>query len=118
MQTVLEANIGPVEICCPWCIHKYPFVTDLNVAENQIPKMFYNVKAAYERILYLQNYSPERVSELTRLQGQLIKDKRVFAAKSAAEKASLPNCKGQPVTDLTPECCCCNSGGESKHCPA
>jgi hypothetical protein len=115
MQTVLEANIGSVEISCPWCIHKYPFMTDLIVSESQIPEMFYKVKAAYERILYLQNYSSERVSELTRLQGQLIRDKKIFAAKTATVKTSVPKCRGQDVIDLTPEYSC---KGEREHCPA
>jgi hypothetical protein len=115
MQTVLDANLGSVEISCPWCVHKYPFWTDLIVDESKIPEMFYKVKAAYERILYLQNYSSERVGKLTRLQGQLIRDKKVFAGKVAAAKSKGPTCKGRETASNSFTSCC--SVEDACHCP-
>jgi hypothetical protein len=103
MQTVLEANIGNVEISCPWCIHKYPFTTELIVSQEMIPEMFYKVKSAYERILFLQAYDSQRVGEITRLEQQLIRDRRVFAARQASAKPK-ETCRGYP--DAAPTCRC------------
>jgi hypothetical protein len=84
------------------------------VTENNLPEMFYKVKAAYERILYIQNMNAQRIGEITRLEGRLIRDQRVFAARVAAAKVNVRKCKGLDAVELSPSCC----SGESKHCPA
>ena len=112
MQTVLEANIGSVEISCPWCVHKYPFMTDLIVSEEKIPEMFYKLKSAYERILYLQVLDSKRISEITRLEQQLLMDRRSFAAKAAAK---APKCTGQLQDDDDDDYCPLSKG--VRHCP-
>jgi hypothetical protein len=78
--------------------------------------MFYKVKEAYKRILYLQNYSSERVSELIRLHGQLVRDKRAFAAKdAAAAKTKAPKCTALATSDCYTPCCATE---DTCHCPA
>jgi hypothetical protein len=91
-------------------------MTDLIVAESKVPEMFYKVKAAYERILYLQNYSSERVGELTRLQGQLVRDKKVFAARTTTTKPKRPKCPGFEAANNSFTPCC--AGEDACHCPA
>jgi hypothetical protein len=115
MQTVLDANLGSVEIHCPWCVHEYPFMTDLIVAESKVPEIYYKVKSAYERILYLQNYNAKHIEEITRLEHQLIMDRGIFASKVAAAKAKAPKCAGLEVAANGFTSCC--AAEDACHCP-
>ena len=66
MQTVLESDLGIVEVDCPSC--HYSLNAQLIASEQQTSDMYYKLKAAYERILFLQHYDATRINELTKLQ--------------------------------------------------
>ena len=126
MLSVHQANIGAVQVSCPWCIHKYPFSTEIIVSEEQIPMMFYRLKAAYERMLYLQNYDAARIAELTRLeQPVIIKKRRAEPAKPAPVEVvdPIPSCSGMSETcsDNETETCSLEAAAEyvedTCHCP-
>jgi hypothetical protein len=41
---------------CPYCIHQYSFSTEIIVPESKVADVFYKIKSAHERVIYLKGY--------------------------------------------------------------
>ena len=99
MQSVFESDLGIVEVDCPWCY--YSLHAQVVVSEQQTAEMFFKLKAAYERLLFLQHYDAERINEITKLD--------VSIAGSASEvcrgDSAAYACCGAAVEDCIPTCC-------------
>ena len=90
MQSVFESDLGIVEIDCPWC--HYSLNVQLIVSEEQSSEMYYKLKAAYERVLFLQHYDAARISELTKLQYSPIVKRRAALPSVSYDAESIEDC--------------------------
>lgn len=106
MQTVFESDLGVVKVACPWC--HYSIHAQVIVSEEQTADMFYTLKAAYERLLFLQYYDSARVHELTRLEYSPITELQKSPALSCHNMISDTM---QAIDDAP---CCCKG---DQHCP-
>jgi hypothetical protein len=108
-ERVFESNVGIVQVSCPWCVHKHPFGVELIVVEKSIPEMFYAIKHAYERVLFLRGWDSKRIAEETKLRQSVIVKSRTIAA--PAKPVPLA-CEGE-IAGSKVESCPCES---DSHC--
>ena len=118
MQTVFESDLGVVEVACPWC--HYPLNAQLIVSEQQTSEMYYKLKTAYERILFLQHYDAARIFELTKLQFSPI-IKRRTASPSVSCHEIIVDDDAESIEDCVCSSSCNgtleNEKEDESHCP-
>jgi hypothetical protein len=77
LHDVSKTSLGVVELKCPYC---GPRKLNLEVIVDQksIPEMFYTIRNAYERILFLQGWDSKKIREETKLRQSVIINRRVI----------------------------------------